>query len=281
MSPLPPTTESPSGVTENAGWDCHAHLFGPYRRYPLAPHSTHTPPEATVAQYFALLQRLGLSHGVLVHPGAYGEDHRLLLDTLAQHPALRGVVVVRPGMALTLAGLRARGIRGARFSHRHGANLPGSASFDDLGRMAGTLADHGLHAELWTDSASLPGVAARLKALPVPVVIDHMGGFDLGAGVDGSGFRCLLELLECGHVWVKLCVYRNVLGMTDLEAGRPFHDRLVRANPQRLLWGSDWPHLRVSPAPDAARLLRTFTQWVGDDATVQRILVTNPAALYG
>jgi predicted TIM-barrel fold metal-dependent hydrolase len=103
----------------------------------------------------------------------------------------------------------------------------------------------------------------------------------VAAGIDDPGFHCLLSLLEEGHAWVKLCVYRNLLGMPDIELGRPFHNAMVQANPHRLVWGSDWPHLRVTPAPDAACLLEMFKRWTADDALVSQILVTNPAALYG
>lgn len=266
----------------SAGWDCHAHLFGPYERYPLAADRSYTPPEAPAAAYQALLERLHLAHGVLVHPSAYGDDFSLLFDTLARHPTLRGVVVLRADTPLVLSSLRARGVRGARFSQRSGAgaNFAGSASFDDLLALAPALADAGLHAELWTDCRTLPELADRLHDLPLPVVIDHMGGFDAAAGIDQAGFRCLLELLADGRVWVKLCAYRNLLQAPDFELGKPFHDALLRANPERLLWGSDWPHLRVTPAPDAARLLETFKRWTADDALVSRILATNPRSLY-
>ncbi len=267
-----------------AGWDCHAHLFGPYDRYPLAADRSYTPPEAVESQYLGLLARLGLGHGVLVHPSAYGDDFRLLFDALAARPqALRGVIVARPGGVAALSGLWERGVRAARFSHRSGAgaNFAGSASFDDLLAMTGELAEAGLHAELWTDCKVLPDIAARIEALPFPVVIDHMGGFDVEAGVDEPGFRALLGLLESGRVHVKLCAYRNLLGQSDFEAGRPFHRAMLEANPDRLVWGSDWPHLRVVPAPDAADLLATFRRWTGDEATVRRILVDNPQRLYG
>ncbi|KQP35531.1 amidohydrolase family protein [Pseudorhodoferax sp. Leaf274] len=266
-----------------AGWDCHAHLFGPYARYPLAAERSYTPPEAVEAQYDALLQRLGLAHGVLVHASAYGKDHGLLLDALAARPAWRGVVVVQPGDALPLAGLHARGVRGARFSHRSGPgnNFAGSASFDDLLALAPALADAGLHAELWTDTRALPAIAGQIAALPVPVVIDHMGGFDVAAGVDDPGFGALLGLLATGNTWVKLCAYRNLFHAPDATAGRAFQQKLVQANPERLVWGSDWPHLRVAPAPDAAQLLAMFRDWAGDGAVVQRVLQANPGCLYG
>ena len=265
-----------------AGWDCHAHLFGPYAQFPLAPDRSYTPPEAVESAYLALLARLGLDHGVLVHPSAYGKDHSLLLHALAAQPALRGVVVVQPGDPLALAGLRERGVRGARFSHRSGpgTNFAGSASFDDLCVLAPNLADAGLHAELWTDCKALPAIAPHLLKLPVPVVIDHMGGFDVNAGIDDAGFCTLLDLLATGKVWVKLCAYRNLLGLPDWEAGRPFQQKMIEANPERLLWGSDWPHLRVTPAPDAAQLLAMFRAWVGSEAVADRVLRINPESLY-
>lgn len=273
-----------------AGWDCHAHLFGPYARFPLAPQRSYTPPEALDHQYQALLSRLGLSHGVLVHPSAYGEDFSLLLDALDTHDNLRGVVVLRPEMldrgTLDLSDLRARGVRAARFSHRSaaGANFAGSASFDDLLSLAPRLADAGLHAELWTDTQALPGIAAQLRGLPVRVVIDHAGVFDVQQGVDAPGFQTLLSLLSQGQVWVKLCVYRNLLqlgsGVGDVERGRPFQEALVQANPEALVWGSDWPHLRVDPAPDAADLLTLCRRWTPDAQVLTRILQSNPARLY-
>lgn len=270
-------------TNENAkGWDCHAHLFGPYARFPLAADRSYTPPEALREQYLALLARLGLSNGVLVHPSAYGDDYSLLFDALTELPQLRGVIVARPGALPSLKGLRDKGIRALRYSHRSGAgnNFAGSASFDDLQQMAGALADAGLHAELWTDCKVLPDIAAQLKQLPVPVVIDHMGGFDVNAGVDDAGFQTLLSLLAGGKAWVKLCAYRNLFTVTDQELGRPFHDAMLMANPAQLVWGSDWPHLRVTPEPDALQLLDTFKRWTADELLARRILRDNPEALY-
>ncbi len=267
------------------GWDCHAHLFGPYQQFPLSADRSYTPPEAVLGQYLQLLERLALKHGVLVQPSAYGPDHSLLLSALETAPHLRGVTVVKPD---ELAGLLAnpsagvQRLRAARFSHRSaaGANFAGSASLHDLKQMAHSLADAGWHAELWTDCKVLPAIEADLAALPLPVVIDHMGGFDVQQGVNEPGFVALLRLLESGKVWVKLCVYRNLLGQATLASGRVFHQMLMAANPQRLIWGSDWPHLRVAPVPDAAGLLNTFKTWTADDTLVQQVLKTNPALLY-
>ncbi len=266
---------------EVLGWDCHNHLFGPYERYPLAPERSYTPPEALEAGHAEMLRRQGLSHAVLIHPSAYGDDHGRLLAALDENPQLRGVVVVRPRSPLPLAGLRERGVRAARFSHRSGAgnNFSGSASIDDLRALVPDLAQAGLHAELWTDTQALQGIAPLLRELPFPVVIDHMGGFDPAAGPDQPGFALLLDLVASGQVWVKLSAYRNTIGQ-DPELARIFQERLLHAHPGRMLWGSDWPHLRIQPVPDVRELLDRFRRWCGDEALVRRVLVDNPQALY-
>jgi predicted TIM-barrel fold metal-dependent hydrolase len=270
-------------MTGAAAWDCHAHLFGPYARYPLAPQRSYTPPEATLEAYLAHLKRLGFTHGVLVHPSAYGEDHELLGYALEQHGNLRGVMVLNPGHPHNLRALRARSVRALRFSHRSalGANFAGSASLEDMLNLAPAMADAGLHAELWTDSVALEASAGTLSALPVQLVIDHMGGFDVKAGVDATGFRALRRLVDGGNTWVKLCAYRNLLGHPDPDAGAPFLRALTATRPDRLLWGSDWPHLRVDPVPDAADLLAQFRRWTADESIVTQILADNPQRLYG
>ena len=267
------------------GWDCHAHLFGPYADYPLAEGRSYTPPEALEHHYAGLLERLGLGHGVLVHPSAYGADHRLVLDALASQSRWRGVLVATAGSAPALAGLREQGVRALRFSHRSGAtaNFAGSASLQDLEALAPALADAGLHAELWTDCQALPSIAGTLRALPVPVVIDHMGMFDSTEGPGQSGFDTLRALLGEGRIWVKLCAYRNLRALPAGEAwsvGKAFQDALVAANPEHVVWGSDWPHLNVPGTTDTAALLQSFKDWAGDAPTIERVLVTNPETLY-
>ncbi len=268
------------------GWDCHTHVFGPYADYPLASNRSYTPPEAPAQAHAEHLADLGLAHGVLVHPSAYGVDHRLVLETLAARPNLRGVLVANPGTLPTLQGLRERGVRALRFSARGGAvsNFAGSASFEDLQSMAPALADAGLHAELWTDRHMLASFADAIRALPVPVVIDHMAGFDVHGGVDEPGFRVLLDLLSEGRVWVKLCAYRNLLALTDraswAEALLPFQQALQMANADHLVWGSDWPYLNVSEPPAGKWLLQLLKDSVDDAGVYRRILQDNPAALY-
>ncbi len=254
-------------------------MFGPYAQFPLNPQRSYTPPEATPLQYAELLHNLGIQHGVLVQASAYGRDHSLLFHALNTSKHLRGVLVCQ---AHELAGLLAQqhvSVRAVRFSHRSGesANFAGSATFSDLLEMAPALAQANLHAELWTDCKALPAIAKQLDKLPVPVVLDHMGGFDLEAGVDEPGFRVLLDLLARGKIWVKLCAYRNLLSADSFERGLPFHQKMLEANAEQLVWGSDWPHLRVSPSPRTSDLLALFKSWT---PLAEKILSENPARLY-
>lgn len=273
--------------TSALGWDCHAHLFGPYDRYPLAAKRSYTPNEAVETHYLKMLGELGLGQGVLVHASAYGDEHALVMDSLAHQPQLRGVLVTRPGILPSLKGLHARGVRGMRFSHRSGAanNYAGSASFEDLLVLAPTLADAGLHAQLWTDAAMLPQIADAIRALPVPLVIDHMGGFDPLASIDQPSIKTLQALLAEGRIWLKLCAYRNLLPIPDrnswAELLHPFQRALQEANPERLIWGTDWPHLNIAEPPRTAALLKLLNESVGNAALVEKILVNNPRALYG
>ncbi|MET0289743.1 MAG: amidohydrolase family protein [Pseudoxanthomonas sp.] len=264
-----------------SGWDCHAHVFGPYASFPLADTSVHSPPEAQVEQYMSLLQRLDLQHGVLIHPSAYGRDFSALYDALSRFPRLRGVVVARMQDRLDLRGLRDRGVRALRFSHRTGGDFPGAATLDDLKQLAPALAEAGLHAELWSDATALSGAIETLSGLPVPLVIDHAGGFDLDAGIDAPAFQSLLSLLEGGQTWIKLCMYRNLLHKPEPERGRAFQQAMQQARADRLLWGSDWPHLRVEPVPDTPALLALFRDWAGDASLARQILEDNPRTLYG
>jgi len=275
------STQAQRDSTAIKGWDCHTHLLGPYDRYPLAAERSYTPPEALVEDHSAMLARQGLSHAVLVHPSAYGENYSLLFDALASHAHLRGVIVARPGTTLDLTTLRERGVRALRYSHRSGAggNFAGSASIDDLSQMARAVADAGLHVELWTDCQALPGIAPLLRSLPCPVVIDHMGSFDVAAGPNDPGFQQLVRLLGEGKAWVKLSAYRSLL-KTDMEAGRPFHRALLAANPEQLVWGSDWPYIRIDPWPDTRKLFDTFLAWTDDASLARRILVDNATRLY-
>ena len=205
-----------------------------------------------------------------------------MLDCLEIEKSLRGVIVINATTPIEIKALRAKGVRAARFSARSGsnANFFGSASFEDFNHLKHQLSDSGLHAELWTDCKMLPQLEQQLLNSPVPVVIDHMGGFDVNLGVQDPGFQCLLRLMESGKVWLKLCAYRNLLQESHIDNGRPFHEKLTAVNPDRLVWGTDWPHLNVAPPPSTQSLLDTLVRWTPDKLVLQKILSINPSELY-
>lgn len=281
--PTPPKVPPP----ENA-CDTHAHVFGPAATFPYAADRSYTPPDAPLAKYLGMLDTLGFARGVLVQGSAHGRDNGAMLDALRRHPArLRGVAVAdasTPGA--TLRDWRDQGVRGLRFNHffRGGQlHYRGGVPLHDARRLAGAMRDLGWHMQLWIDVKDLPETAPVLAAIGLPVVIDHMGRTDARAGTGSPGFQSLLRLVGEGKAWVKLSgAHRLSLDAPDYPDARPFHEALVRANPERLVWGTDWPHPRIESAmPDAGHLLDLFTAWTPDAVIRRHILVDNPAALYG
>ncbi len=275
-------TSRPSWVAPPGATDCHCHVFGPYARYPLSPGRSYTPPEASVAEYLRMLGTIGLSRTVMVQPSVYGTDNAVTLDAVEEIGLnrARAVVVVDEGAGeADLAAMAARGARGVRFNAVSGNGAP----LEQLERLAERIAPFGWHVQLYTGPDALPELEPALRRLPVPVVVDHMGGVKAAAGgVEHPGFRSLLRLLE-GGAWVKLSGYRS-------SAGPPYADvasmarALLSAAPDRCVWGTDWPHPSLhDPAevPDDGALLDALGEWAPDEAARRAVLVDNPARLYG
>lgn len=269
--------------------DCHAHVIGPFERFPLSDERTYTPAEAPLSDYLAMLDANGFARGLLVHPGAHGWDNGALLDALATAPdRLRGVAVVPPNTGdATLGELDRAGVRGIRFTHvaaqQPNRALPGRLNLDDLATFAPRLRALGWTAQIWADADMVAERSDWLRTLGVSLVIDHMGFFNAARGPDDPAFQALLRLVGDGTAWLKLTVFRNSKAPPGFADVRPFHDALVRANSERLLWGSDWPFLgmKVDAAYSTDRLLATALDWWGSDALARRFLVQNPAQLYG
>ncbi|RQM43954.1 hypothetical protein EHZ19_31395 [Paraburkholderia bannensis] len=283
QSSAPPTTPLPRGAC-----DTHAHVFGPYDQFPLADPRPYTPAPAPKEQYFATLDAMGFDRGVLVHGGAHGWDLSAMLDAIASAPdRLKGVGVVPADTeAAELEKLYAAGVRGLRFTEVAGPsatqNFAGRVGLDALHRLAPAMRRLGWHAVIWANASVFEAQADTLRQLELPIVIDHLGYFDVSKGVNDPAFKAVLSLVEDGVAWIKLTAFRNSKRQPELDDVRPFHQALVEANPERLLWGSDWPFLGMNAwRPDPAGLLNLFDQWVDDDALRQRVLVTNPAILYG
>lgn len=261
--------------------DCHMHVFdGPFPPDTTVPFAA---PQATVAQYRQMQATLGLQRVVVVQANGYRFDNGHVLAALAElGDAARGVVVVAPDTAeAELARLTALGVRGVRLHM-----LPGGAlGWPALAEVAARVRPFGWHVQVQFDGHSLPEHLADLEALPVDCVIDHLGKF-LGNGPpapDAPAARALLRLLDRGRCWVKLSgPYESsrlpAPGYADVL---PLARALVATHPERCVWASNWPHPMRDPRPSDAALLDLLQAWADDDATRRRILVDNPARLYG
>lgn len=283
LQPTPPKLPPPPKAC-----DTHAHVFGPAARFPYAGDRSYTPPDAPLAKYLAMLDAVGFDRGVLVQGSAHGRDNSAMLDALARQPErLRGVAVADETVsAETLRRWNELGVRALRFNHffRDGQlHYRGGVPLTAAQLLAPAMAELGWHLQLWIDVKDLPETIPVLKAIGLPVVVDHMGRTDARAGTGTPGFQSLLRAVGDGWCWAKLSgAHRISRNAPDYAEARPFHEALVAANPERLVWGGDWPHPRVEgEMPDVGHLFDLFCEWTPDHDARQRILVDNPATLYG
>lgn len=283
-----PVVSKPSAVVPENACDCHCHVFGPYAEYPLAAEHTYQPPEATAQSYLSMLDTLGFGRGVLVQASAHGLDNRAMLHALdVGGDRLRGVAVV--GASTTeqqLHELHDRGVRGLRFSRLLDASgqprYKNTVDIAEIEPLLPAMRSMGMHAQLWIGIEQLPSLAPLIRAAGIPFVVDHVGRFDPELGLGYPPFQTMCELLKEGCLWVKLTPYRSSHRYPDYEDMRPYHEALLQANPDRLIWGSDWPHINMTAdIPDAGLLVDLLSQWTRDQSLLEKILVSNPAALYG
>ena len=266
--------------------DAHAHIFGPPALFPLAPGASYDPPAAPVEDYLAALDQIGCARAVLVQPAPYGEDNAAMLDALRRFPQrLRGIALASDAVDdATLAAFASGGVRGLRFSHfpEAGGQHVATIGLDALRHLAPRIREHGLHAQLWMPCEAFVAHAPDLLMLGVPLVLDHLARVRPEAGPDGAAFRALLGMLQGEDVWLKLTPHRASAAFPDYADLRPFHDAALATRPDRLLWGTDWPFVRMGDAtPDAGHLLDLFAGWTPDEALRRAILVENPGRLYG
>lgn len=261
--------------------DTHAHVIGLPPRYPLVESRSYTAPAAAPGKYLAMLAATGMTHGVLVQPSVHGTDNTLIKETLiAQRGKLRGVAVVAPDVTeRKLEELSKAGFVGCRLNVLFGGGI-GLQAIDTLARK---VKPFGWHLQFLIDVREIAPIARQLAALPVPWVVDHMGYVPAGEGVRHPGFQTLLSLLRDGNGWVKLSgAFRVSAVGAPYTDTIPFARALATARPDRMVWGSDWPHVSIRPPmPKIGELLDLLADWVPDDDQRKRVLVDNPHRLYG
>lgn len=259
--------------------DCHMHLYD--SRYPASATATLFPPDAFLEDYRAVQKRLGIRRMVIVTPSTYGTDNRLMLDGLLRSRGdARGVAVIENSLGDDeLASLHEAGVRGIRF------NLSvGGTGLDDLETLATRVNELGWNVQFAAGNM-LTELESRLAKLPANVVIDHLGHVPQPEGIHSDAFAALSRLVDNGKVWVKLSApyLRSKVGGPGYEDAGKVATALIRQNPERMLWGSDWPHptLAADQKPDDARVLDLLADWAPDEKALRLILRDNPVSLYG
>jgi 2-pyrone-4,6-dicarboxylate lactonase len=272
----PAAFEMPAGAC-----DTHAHVISTSGAYPMAPSRSYTPPPAPGDKYLAMLDATGCSRGVLVQISVYGTNNGYMLEVLKANPdQLRGIAVVTPEVTdHELEAMHAAGIRGLRIN----VLFPGAGlSFDAMEILARRIAPLGWHMQFLVEGRELPGLLPRMRKLPCPGVIDHMGHMPAALGFQHPGFQAVRELVANHGWWTKLSgAYRISEDAPDFAEVAPIAQALIEAAPDRVVWGSDWPHVAMTRMPDTGRLRNLLQVWAPDLVTRNRILVDNPARLYG
>jgi predicted TIM-barrel fold metal-dependent hydrolase len=272
-------TESPKLKAPANACDCHMHIYD--AKYPTDPKATLKPADALVADYKLLQKRIGTSRNVVVTPSTYGTDNRVTLDAIAQiGPTARGVAVVDATVTDTeLKRLNDLGIRGIRF------NLvqAGATTAEMIEPLSRRVNDLGWHIQIHMKGEQIAAIEDLLMRVASPIVFDHLGRLAQPNALDNPGFKTISKLIDKGRTWVKLSgAYQ------DTKVGPPTYSDTVavarayiKAAPERMVWASDWPHPTEKDKPDDAVLFDLLAEWAPEEAMRTRILVQNPATLYG
>jgi D-galactarolactone isomerase len=272
-------TEQPKLKPPANACDCHMHIYD--GRFPIAPNATLKPADAKPDDYRLLQKRIGTTRNVVVTPSTYGTDNSCTLDGMAKLVSTaHGVAVVDTSVAdAELKRLNELGVRGIRF------NLvqAGATTVEMLEPLSKRVNDLGWHVQIHMLGDGIVKIEDTLQRLPSPIVFDHMGRIPKEVGVDHPAFTVIRKLIDKGRTWVKLSgAYMDTkVGPPTYADSTKLAQAYVKAAPQRMVWGSDWPHPTEKDKPDDAVLFDLLTAWAPDEATRNRILVDNPATLYG
>ena len=280
--PPDPDTRRPRFRLPMLACDAHCHVFGPADRFPYAPERSYTPPDAPKERLAALHRLLGIERAVIVQASCHGSDNRATLDAIAQSGGrYRGIAIIDDAITdQDYAALHAGGMRGVRFNFvRHLGGRPDMRLFQ---RTLTRIAPMGWHLVLHLDAADIVELMPLLRRLALPFVIDHMGRVKAEAGLEQAPFRALLELMRLDTCWVKVCGAERVSSQgPPFTDAVPFARALVEAAPDRVLWGTDWPHPNIARhMPNDGDLVDLVPLIAPDAATQRKLLVANPARLY-
>lgn len=274
-----PTLTRPRMQVPAGACDTHMHIFTP--GVPMLPGSNVPAQDGSLARYREMRERLGLSRTVIVQPTAYGCDNTVTLDAMAELGNAHGVAVVDPAAPdAEIERLAKFGMRGLRFHMMRG----GALTWDVLETMAARVAAFGWHLQFQFEATEFTAHAARLARLPCDIVIDHIGRFHAPIDPGDPNVRVFRALVDSGRCWVKLSApyHGSRAGPPHYEDVSGLAKALIAQAPERMLWASNWPHPSLKKDfPDEAMLLDLLAEWAPDAATREKILVTNPARLYG
>jgi len=278
-------TELPKLKAPINSCDCHMHIYDP-ARFPFVPSPRVAPTNAAVPQYRLLQKRIGTTRAVIVTPRNYGTDNRATVDAIAQlgRTNTRGVAVIPPNVTdAELKHLQEGGVRGIRFSLTDPATAV--VTPDMIEPLSKRVADLGWHVQFNVDGEQIVGFKDLLQRLPSQMVFDHLAHPPLPSGIEHPSHAIVRRLIEKGRTWVKVSgAYANSrIGPPSYSEATKIAQAFVRAAPERMVWGSDWPHPSEPPEykPDDAVLFDLLAVWAPDNGTRHRILVENPENLYG
>jgi predicted TIM-barrel fold metal-dependent hydrolase len=280
--PPDPHPVKPSFVLPAGACDAHCHVFGPAEQFPYAPDRSYTPPDAPFETLTSLHDHLGLSRGVIVQASCHGTDNSAMIDAIQRgNGRYRGVAIVDASITdEQLADLNAQGVRGVRFNFV--AHLGGAPDLDVFDRVLRRIEALNWHVVLHLDSQDIVKYKDLINQIRVPFVIDHMGRVRAEAGLDQQPFMQLLELMRNPLAWVKVCGSERVsVGRRPFDDAVPFARALIDAAPDRVLWGTDWPHPNISKdMPNDGELVNLLLGFCDDSETLRKLLVDNPERLY-
>jgi predicted TIM-barrel fold metal-dependent hydrolase len=276
----------------NNACDCHTHIIADPQKFPFSPTRVYTPQPASPQEMAQLHKELHIKRVVIVTPSVYGTDNSATLFGIKTRGATaRGIAVIDDKTTeKDLDTLENSGIRGIRLNLATGGQTDSAAALKRLAAAIIQIKARNWHLQIYTSAATIPAIKDQILASPIPIVFDHFGGIQTALGPDQPGFADLIDLLRAGSAYVKVSgAYRASTQAPDYPDVAPFAKGFVAANPDRVLWGTDWPHPDTTPSPkvskplpiDDGRLFNQLAVWAPDPQARQKILTENPARLYG